>query len=82
MQLFETTQPQGATAHQCQFGGLDLWASYLDTWEPLEPLGFRSCVVYVVQSGVVRCGGVGLMKGMHFSQSKSALPLNLFKHLG
>ena len=27
---------------------------------------------------VIRCGGVGLVKGMYFSQSKNALLLNLF----
>ena len=31
-------------------------------------------------SGVVRCGQVGLVKGMHFSQGKNALLLDIIIH--
>ena len=50
---------------------LGVWINYLDY---LEPLGLR-CLVFCV----VWCGAVGLVNGMHFSQSKNALLLN-FTH--
>ena len=47
MQLFYLKQPKDLWACQYQLGGLDKWAPYLDS---LEPLDLRCCV------GCVWCG--------------------------
>ena len=68
MQLFDLRQGGGPRACQCQFWGLEKLAPYLDS---LKPLGLRCCFV----CDVVGWGRMGLVNGMHFSQTKNAVLL-------